>query len=94
MKKAKTYTEGLDKRLQDSAFAAEFLSAAAEEGKEELLMALRDLARARGIARVAKGASRGRASLYKTLSKNGNPELSTFLSILNALNLKVHFEAA
>ncbi len=82
----------MDERLRDPEYAAEYLSAAVEEGKDELLLALRDVARARGVADVAKIAHRGRESLYKTLSEQGNPGLDTLLSVLNALHLKLHFE--
>ena len=74
--------------------AAQYLSAAASEGREEFLLALRDVARARGIAKVAKRAKRGRESLYKALSAGGNPELGTVLAVLDALEIKLTFEAA
>ena len=93
-KRVKSYTEDLDERLQDPEYAAEYLSAAAEEGKRELLIALRDVSRAKGLATVAKVASRGRESLYKALSKDGNPGLDTLLSVLRALHVKLHFEPA
>jgi probable addiction module antidote protein len=93
-KQARPYVDGLEARLQDPAYAAEYLSAAADEGKAELLMALRDVARARGVALVARDANRGRESLYKALSEDGNPELDTFLSVLAALRVKLHFEAS
>ncbi len=93
-RKVKAYTEGLDARLGDPEFAAEYLTAAFAEGKSELLLALRDIARARGVAQVAKRAARGRESLYKALSKNGNPRLDTFLSVLDSVNVKLHFDPA
>lgn len=94
VKRSQSYAAGLDERLRDAEYAAEYLSAAAEEGRAELLMALRDVAQAVGVTKVAKDANRGRESLYKALSDNGNPELETFLSVLSALNLKLHFEPA
>lgn len=92
--KAVSYTEGLDGRLRDPEYAAEYLTAAAEEGQAELLLALRDIARATGVAEIAERAGRGRESLYKALSENGNPGLDTLLSVLGALGLKFHFEPA
>jgi probable addiction module antidote protein len=91
-KNTKSYEQGLDERLGEPDYAAEYLSAAAEEGKDELLLALRDVARATGVAKVAKHAHRGRESLYKSLSHGGNPGLDTLLSVLNAVHLKLHFE--
>lgn len=94
MKKRSTaYRQGLNERLKDPEYAAEYLTAAAEEGKEELLLALRDVARAHGMNRVAKQAQRGRESLYKTLSEGGNPGLDTLLSILEAVEVKLQFAA-
>jgi probable addiction module antidote protein len=90
-KNSKPYRQGLDERLLDGDYAAEYLTAAAEEGKEELLLALRDLARAHGMSRVAKQAQVGRESLYKTLSSNGNPGLDTLLTLLSAVDLKLQF---
>jgi probable addiction module antidote protein len=93
-KRTQPYRDGLDGRLRDPAYAAEYLTAAADEGQAEFLLALRDVARAQGVGRVAKQAKRGRESLYKTLSEDGNPGLATLLSVLNALKLKLHFDAA
>ena len=88
----RAYTDGLDERLRDPSYAAAYLSAAADEGQSELLLALRDLTRARGVSKVAKQARRGRESLYKALSEDGNPGLETLLAVLGALNVKLHFE--
>lgn len=93
-KRTKPFKKYLDEQLKDAEFAAEYLSEAADLGKSELLMALRDVARARGVAEVAREADRGRESLYKALSEEGNPGLDTFLSVLGALRVKLHFEAA
>jgi probable addiction module antidote protein len=93
-KRSKPYKEGLDERLGNTEYAAEYLNLAAEEGKADLLMALRDVARAQGIADVARKADRGRESLYKALSEDGNPGLDTLLSVLGALGMRLHFEAA
>ncbi|MBI5549689.1 MAG: putative addiction module antidote protein [Deltaproteobacteria bacterium] len=93
-KRTQSYAEGLDERLQDPTYAAEYLSAAAEEGRSELLLALRDVARARGVGRIARGAHRGRESLYKSLSEKGNPGLDTLLSVLHAAGLALRFKPA
>src|SRR5689334_20797872 len=92
-KRAQPYRDGLEQRLRDPEYAAEYLTAAADEGQAELLLALRDVARAQGVGKVARKAKRGRESLYKTLSEDGNPALATLLSVLGALNLKLHFDA-
>ena len=55
--------------------------------------ALGDVARAKGMARIAKAAGLGRESLYKALSQDGNPQLATVLKVLRALGLKVKIAA-
>ena len=51
--------------------------------------ALGVIARARGMAQVARAAGLSRESLYKALSAEGNPELSTLLRVIAALGLKL-----
>ena len=50
--------------------------------------ALGDIARARGMVRVAKETGLTREGLYKALSKDGNPSLGTVLKVPKALGLK------
>jgi probable addiction module antidote protein len=73
----------------DPEFAAEYLKAAMEEADEPkvLLIALRQIARARGIAKVAKAARIERESLYRALSPRGNPRLTTLMAVAKALGL-------
>ncbi|MBL9081606.1 MAG: putative addiction module antidote protein [Planctomycetales bacterium] len=80
----------------DPEFAAEYLRAAIEDTDEPkvLLLALRQVAEARGVARVAKAAGVERESLYRALSKNGNPRLSTLVAVTRAFGLKLTVEAA
>jgi probable addiction module antidote protein len=56
--------------------------------------ALGDIARARGMAQVARDAGLSRESLYKTLSRNGNPSLATILKVTKALGVRLHAAAA
>src|SRR5207247_8300788 len=78
----------------DPEFAAEYLKAAMEDSDEPkvLLIALRQLAKARGIAKVAKKAHIERESLYRALSPNGNPRFSTIMAITKALGLTLTVE--
>jgi probable addiction module antidote protein len=80
---------------RDPAFAAEYLKAALEDDDEPrvLLIALRHLAHARGIAKVAKAAGIERESLYRALSVHGNPRLSTLVAVTKAIGLKLTVEA-
>ena len=56
--------------------------------------ALGDIARAKGMAQVAKEAGLSRESLYKALSENGNPSFATVLKVTKALGLQLHAGAA
>ena len=41
------------------------------------------------MGQVAREAGLGRESLYKALSRNGNPELATMLRVIQALGLRL-----
>jgi probable addiction module antidote protein len=96
-KKSVSYEEGLHERLKDSAYAAEYLNAHLSEDDdhavEAFLLALRDVATAHGFANVAKKSELGRESLYKTLSKSGNPKIETLSTLLKTMGLKLSVEA-
>jgi probable addiction module antidote protein len=51
--------------------------------------AVGDIARAKGMTQVAKDAGLSRESLYRALSEEGNPSLSTILKVLGAVGLKL-----
>ena len=71
--------------LKTDADIAEYLDAIFEDGDPELIRhALGDVARAKGMAQIAKAAGVGRESLYKALSAQGNPEFATVLKELRA----------
>ena len=96
-----SHDEAIIRRLRkDSEFAVEYMRAALEEGDEEqegaqvLLIALRQLAQAQGIAKVAKAAGIERESLYRALSARGNPRLSTLFAVTKAIGLRLTVEAA
>ncbi len=79
---------------EDPAFADEYLAVALEEadeagGQEALLRALRHVAEAQGMAKIAERAGLPRESLYKSLSAKGNPTLKTLLAVLNAAGLRL-----
>ncbi len=70
---------------------AAYLEAALDEGDAALFAAaLGDVARAKGMSEIARGAGMGRESLYKALSPDGNPELATVLKVLRSLGLRLH----
>ena len=92
-----SHDEVMVRRLRrDPEFAAANLKAALEDSDEPrvLLMALRHLAQAQGIAKVAKAAGVERESLYRALSPRGNPRLSTLVAVTMAICLRLTVEAA
>jgi len=93
-KRTKKYEESLMESLQNPEEAAAYLNAHLdEEDSEELfLLALRDVAKAHGFSEVAEQADLGRESLYKALSKDGNPKLSTLKSLLKVVGLTLAIE--
>jgi probable addiction module antidote protein len=96
-KTSTSHDETIVRRLRkDPEFAAEYLKAALEDSEEPrvLLIALRHLALARGIARVAKSAGIERESLYRALSIRGNPRLSTLVAVTRAIGLRLTVESA
>lgn len=77
----------------DPELAAEYLNATAEDGDPRVyLTALRTVAEAQGMAKVAKAAGVPRESLYRALSSGGNPRFSTLHAILKAAGLKMAVE--
>jgi probable addiction module antidote protein len=81
-------------RLTSPEAIAAYLEAVFEEGDPALIAAaLGDVARARGMTEVARAAGVTRDTLYKALSKDGDPRLSTLLGVTKALGLKIHVAA-
>ena len=92
-----SHDEAMILRLRrEPKFAAEYLRAALEEEDEPrvLLIALRHLAQAQGIAKVARTAGIERESLYRALSAQGNPRLSTLFAVTKAIGLRLTVESA
>lgn len=82
------YQEHLLERLSDPEYAAGYLSACAEEGQDVFLLGLRNVAEALGgMGALAENANLNRETLYRTLSEDGNPRLSSLLSVLEACGL-------
>ena len=71
---------------------AAYLDACIEEAGDDaafIAAALGDIARARGMAQLAKDTGISREGLYKALSPDGNPSLATVLKVVRALGLKL-----
>jgi len=69
---------------------AELLTDALESGDASYVAnALGVIARARGMAEVARGAGVTREALYKTLSPSGDPKLTTLLGVIRSLGFSL-----
>ena len=88
-KRTSDYRAGLLEDLKDPREAAYYLNAALGDSDEMFLKALRDVAEARQITKVATSAGVSRESVYRMLSKTGNPRYSSLIGILGALGLKI-----
>lgn len=76
--------------LETEADVADYLSEALELGDPAYFQhALGAVARAKGMAVIAKKTGLGRQSLYKALSESGNPEFSTVVKVLAAIGVKI-----
>ena len=69
---------------------AEYLTAALEDSNPDVfLAAVSDVAKARGMATIAKESGLGRDSLYKALAPGAKPRYETILKVLHGLGVKV-----
>ena len=75
--------------LDNDEVIAEYLSAAADDPNPDVfLAALGDVAKARGMAQIAKDSGLGRESLYKALQSGAHPRYETVQTVLRALGVK------
>ena len=92
MARSKSYRKDLIESLKDLNEAVAYLNAALEDGDPEVfLLALRDVAEARGggMTRLSEKTKLNRENLYKILSEQGNPELASLETLLDALGLSL-----
>jgi len=83
------------KYLNDDEAIAEYMTAMLEANDPDLLLvALADVARAKGMAQVAKEAGLGRESLYKALAPGAKPRFETVMKVARALGVKFIAEPA
>lgn len=77
--------------LDSDEVIAEYLNVAlASEHPELLLQALADVAKARGMAQLARDTGVGRESLYKALAPGAKPRFDTVLKLMRALGVELH----
>lgn len=96
MGQTKKYREHLLKSLENPKEAAAYLDACLEdEDPHVFLLALKDVAEARGgMGQLSKKSSLNRQSLYRSLSRTGNPKLANVCTILASLGLEFHITPA
>jgi len=76
--------------LDSEEVIAEYLTVAlGDPDPDAFLMAVRDVAKARGIATIAENAGLGRESLYKALRPGAQPRFDTVRRLLDALGVKL-----
>lgn len=87
------YETGLKAALTDPEEAAAYLNAALDENDQEVfLLALRDIAEARGFSQVSQDSLLNRENLYRMLSASGNPQLSSLNALLHSIGLRLAVE--
>ena len=94
-KASRPYKESLLEDLKDPKEAAEYLTAALEDDSPDVfLLALRDVAEARGIKPLAESAQLNQESMYRMLSDQGNPQFSSLTAVLRQLGLRLSVEVS
>ena len=79
--------------LDDPEAISAYLEEAFDTGDAKFIAdAMGVVARASGMSEIAKASGLSRESLYKALSANGNPELTTVLRVIAALGMKLSVE--
>ena len=56
---------------------------------EEFLRAIGHIAKAKGMAQIAKDTGLGRESLYKAFRPNAKPRFDTVMKVMNALKIQL-----
>ncbi len=91
----RTHDDYLLETLQDPQEAAYFLEAAMEGNDQaHILRSLAIVVKAHGLSKTAKKSAISRMGLYKILAGKGNPQLKTFMALLEASGLRISFKPA
>jgi putative addiction module killer protein/probable addiction module antidote protein len=94
MPRSVPFDDYLIESLKDRRLAEAYLNAALEEDDPRVfLLALRDVAQARGMSKLAAKTRLNRESLYKMLSKRGNPSLQSLGALLDGLGFRLAVES-
>ena len=96
-RKTKTFPYDVAEQLRTPEEMAAYLDAWLTDAPEDsagIARALGDIARAKGMAQLARDTGLSRESLFKALSDSGNPSLETVLRVAKALRLRLRASAA
>jgi probable addiction module antidote protein len=92
-KRTSDHHSWLLRQLTNPIVAANYLNAASSDSPDMFLVALRNVAEAHKMAKVAGEAGVAREALYRALSEEGNPRFDTLGAILKAVGLRIAVEA-
>lgn len=93
MRKTRTTRYDVSEHLRTPEEMVAYLEACLEEAGDDasfVAKALGDIARAKGMTRIARKAGLSRESLYKALSGERSPGFDTILRVMGALGLRLH----
>jgi probable addiction module antidote protein len=95
MRKFKFSPMKIEEHLDSEEAVTGYLTAALEDPNPEIFLhALSDVAKARGMATIAKRSGLGRESLYKALAPGAKPRYETVRKLMDALGVKLVVSAA
>ena len=80
--------------INDKEDVVAYLEAAFEENDPELILAVfNDIARSKGMTKIAQELKLSRRGLYQSLAPDGNPSFKTVLKLIDILGLQVKLHA-
>ncbi|MDQ1268468.1 MAG: hypothetical protein QG567_441 [Campylobacterota bacterium] len=87
---SKLTTFDISEYLDSKEMMAEYISQVLQEGDmDELLVAIGNIAKAKGMNQIAQETGLGRESLYKTFAPGAKPRFETVIKVLNSLGVKL-----
>lgn len=90
----KLTTFDISEYLDSKEMIAEYLTQVLQEGNtDELLVAIGNIAKAKGMAQIANDTGLGRESLYKAFQEGAKPRFETVLKVLNSFGVKLQASA-
>ena len=90
----KLTTFDVSQYLDSKEMIAEYLTQVLQDGDmNELLEAIGNIAKAKGMSQIAKDTGLGRESLYKTFSSDSKPRFETIMKVLDSFGVKLQASA-